>query len=47
MYHCHILEHHEAGMMAHFDVVDPGLTVTGNHNLHSSKSHFANHEMFH
>lgn len=22
MYHCHILEHHEAGMMAHFDVVD-------------------------
>ena len=23
MYHCHILEHHEAGMMAHFDVVDP------------------------
>lgn len=23
MYHCHILEHHEAGMMGHFDVVDP------------------------
>ena len=22
MYHCHILEHHEAGMMAHFDVMD-------------------------
>src|SRR5690606_10403884 len=21
MYHCHILEHHEAGMMAHFEVV--------------------------
>jgi FtsP/CotA-like multicopper oxidase with cupredoxin domain len=21
MYHCHILEHHESGMMAHFDVV--------------------------
>lgn len=21
MYHCHILEHHEAGMMSHFDVV--------------------------
>ena len=20
MYHCHILEHHEGGMMAHFDV---------------------------
>ena len=23
MYHCHILEHHQAGMMAHFDVVRP------------------------
>ena len=21
MYHCHILEHHAAGMMAHFEVV--------------------------
>ncbi|PYO71386.1 MAG: hypothetical protein DMD64_14830 [Gemmatimonadetes bacterium] len=21
MYHCHILEHHAAGMMAHFNVV--------------------------
>jgi FtsP/CotA-like multicopper oxidase with cupredoxin domain len=25
MYHCHILEHHEAGMMAHFEVVQTGL----------------------
>jgi FtsP/CotA-like multicopper oxidase with cupredoxin domain len=24
MYHCHILEHHEAGMMGHFQVVRPG-----------------------
>ena len=24
MYHCHILEHHEKGMMAHFQVVRPG-----------------------
>jgi FtsP/CotA-like multicopper oxidase with cupredoxin domain len=24
MYHCHILEHHEAGMMAHFDVLKRG-----------------------
>ena len=24
MYHCHILEHHAAGMMAHFAVVRPG-----------------------
>ena len=23
MYHCHILEHHEAGMMGHFEVVEP------------------------
>lgn len=23
MYHCHILEHHAAGMMAHFAVIDP------------------------
>jgi hypothetical protein len=23
MYHCHILEHHAGGMMAHFDVVRP------------------------
>jgi FtsP/CotA-like multicopper oxidase with cupredoxin domain len=23
MYHCHILEHHEAGMMANFEVIDP------------------------
>jgi FtsP/CotA-like multicopper oxidase with cupredoxin domain len=22
MYHCHIIEHHEAGMMANFEVVD-------------------------
>jgi hypothetical protein len=22
MYHCHILEHHAAGMMAHFEVVE-------------------------
>lgn len=24
MYHCHILEHHASGMMAHFEVVRPG-----------------------
>jgi hypothetical protein len=22
MYHCHILEHHAAGMMANFEVID-------------------------
>ncbi len=25
MYHCHILEHHEAGMMANFEVINPEL----------------------
>jgi FtsP/CotA-like multicopper oxidase with cupredoxin domain len=29
MYHCHILEHHQAGMMAHFDVVRPDVEVAG------------------
>jgi hypothetical protein len=28
MYHCHILEHHEAGMMANFEVVDPARPET-------------------
>jgi len=34
MYHCHILEHHEAGMMAHFEVVDPtkGLISSTHHH---------------
>lgn len=27
MYHCHILEHHEAGMMSHFEVVEKGQNV--------------------
>jgi FtsP/CotA-like multicopper oxidase with cupredoxin domain len=25
MYHCHILEHHAAGMMANFEVIDPAV----------------------
>ncbi|MEP7323379.1 MAG: multicopper oxidase family protein, partial [Saprospiraceae bacterium] len=34
MYHCHILEHHAAGMMANFEVVDPneGEQFAGQHN---------------
>jgi FtsP/CotA-like multicopper oxidase with cupredoxin domain len=28
MYHCHILEHHEAGMMGHFEVVSPSMHPT-------------------
>ena len=36
MYHCHILEHHEAGMMANFEVVDPhvGELHAGHHHHH-------------
>jgi len=39
MYHCHILEHHEAGMMAHFEVVDPnkGEQLSGLHHHHHHK----------
>ena len=37
MYHCHILEHHEAGMMANFSVVAPGekLKSDDGHHHHS------------
>jgi FtsP/CotA-like multicopper oxidase with cupredoxin domain len=37
MYHCHILEHHEAGMMAHFEVIDPkkgALSTQAPHSCH-------------
>jgi hypothetical protein len=34
MYHCHILEHHEAGMMGHFEVVDPMKGTTHTHHHH-------------
>jgi FtsP/CotA-like multicopper oxidase with cupredoxin domain len=27
MYHCHILEHHQAGMMANFEVVADGMSI--------------------
>lgn len=36
MYHCHILEHHAAGMMAHFEVIDPSkLVQPKQQHLHS------------
>jgi len=38
MYHCHILEHHEAGMMAHFEVVDPMKGSIGSPHHHSCKN---------
>jgi FtsP/CotA-like multicopper oxidase with cupredoxin domain len=36
MYHCHILEHHEAGMMGHFEVIDraKGSLRSEHHQLH-------------
>jgi FtsP/CotA-like multicopper oxidase with cupredoxin domain len=34
MYHCHILEHHEAGMMAHFQVIDPQSGQAHAHHHH-------------
>jgi FtsP/CotA-like multicopper oxidase with cupredoxin domain len=39
MYHCHILEHHEAGMMGHFEVVDPGKGESGLHPHHHAHHH--------
>lgn len=35
MYHCHILEHHQAGMMAHFEVVDPAKGPMKSSSPHS------------
>jgi FtsP/CotA-like multicopper oxidase with cupredoxin domain len=36
MHHCHILEHHAAGMMAHFQVVDPMRpNLTQKHHAHA------------
>jgi FtsP/CotA-like multicopper oxidase with cupredoxin domain len=32
MYHCHILEHHAAGMMAHFEVVEPNTSPQSDHH---------------
>lgn len=37
MYHCHILEHHEAGMMGHFEIINRGAP-SNNHNRKSSCS---------
>lgn len=37
MYHCHIIEHHEAGMMGHFEVVESSAQareVKPHHHLH-------------
>ena len=36
MYHCHIIEHHAAGMMANFEVVDPLKPLAGKKELFGS-----------
>jgi FtsP/CotA-like multicopper oxidase with cupredoxin domain len=44
MYHCHILEHHAAGMMANFDVIDSNKAyvekpITHKHDHHNGHHH--------
>lgn len=39
MYHCHIVEHHAAGMMAHFDVVDGGKPCAKKPATHAHHHH--------
>ena len=39
MYHCHILEHHEAGMMGHFDVANSTGSSSGMHHHHHHHHH--------
>ncbi len=48
MYHCHILEHADAGMMGHLHVIDPaapddGLALPSAHRMHgAAHSHETN-----
>ncbi len=39
MYHCHIIEHHAAGMMAHFDVIDGSKPYVEKPPTHSHHHH--------
>ena len=39
MYHCHILEHHEAGMMGHFEVVSPETIQSSPASVHRHHVH--------
>jgi FtsP/CotA-like multicopper oxidase with cupredoxin domain len=39
MYHCHIIEHHEAGMMGHFEVVGAEETSTSRQHVHHHHHH--------
>jgi FtsP/CotA-like multicopper oxidase with cupredoxin domain len=39
MYHCHIIEHHAAGMMATFDVIDGSKPYVGKQSTHTHHHH--------
>jgi FtsP/CotA-like multicopper oxidase with cupredoxin domain len=39
MYHCHILEHHQAGMMANFEVVADGIPAQEMAQVHTHHHH--------
>lgn len=43
MYHCHILEHHEAGMMANFEVIDGSHKSAHSSGTEKNKSCHAHH----
>ncbi len=43
MYHCHIIEHHEAGMMGHFDVIKSDERIA----VESVKQHHHHHHHHH
>jgi FtsP/CotA-like multicopper oxidase with cupredoxin domain len=43
MFHCHILEHHAAGMMAHFEVVRPGEPPIGGRPRHAHAAGIHHH----
>ena len=47
MYHCHILEHHEAGMMANFEVIDPNKILPGDGGVKNSGAQHAHHKHRH
>jgi FtsP/CotA-like multicopper oxidase with cupredoxin domain len=39
MYHCHIIEHHAAGMMANFEVIDDSRPYVETSKSHSASCH--------
>ncbi len=43
MYHCHILEHHAAGMMAHFEIIDSDKPYEEAVPVHAHHHHHHHH----